>query len=143
MNKRGQEEAGPVPKETLNIIIAVICILGLIALAVALYVHYTKNQDLENAKSSLTKLVSDINSGLNQSQIYNPTDWLLMSFYSADTGYFPKVCTANGWTKCLCMCVNDVGAAANPTCDNDGTCQQSDFFVNGQTSLGAGWNIPI
>ena len=141
MNKKGFLLA----EETLKIIIGVIAIILLIVFLVALYNNYTGDQFLTQAKSSLTNLVSIVNSGATSSDLYNPTDALLLSFSSSNNGYFPKLCTSNGWAKCLCICNNDIGAATSPTCDESGNgiCQQSDFSVNGQTYVGAGIGVSV
>ena len=139
MNKRGFL----IGEETVKIILAVIAILVLIVFIVYLYNAYTQNQQLEQATSSLANLVTQITSGATQVNIYNPSDWLLMSFPSNNqVGYFPKICTNNHWTSCLCICINDLSAATYPECDisGSGICQQSNFVVSGQTHVGAGLN---
>lgn len=130
-------------EETIKIILAIIAILFLILFIVYLYNNFTQNKELDEAKSTLANLVTQLNSGASQFNIYNPTDWLLMSFAPINGGYYPKSCTANKWAKCLCMCINDLGAATNPTCDDDGICQQSDFVVSGQTNVGAGTGVNV
>jgi len=133
-------------EETVKLILAVIALLFLILFVVYLYNNLSGNKDLDDAKSSLAHLVSEINAGSSEAEVYNPKDWLVFSFSpSTNDGYVPQTCSNNGWTKCLCFCINDLGAATSPhsVCENYVTCQQSDFSVDGQSYWGAGTGVKI
>jgi hypothetical protein len=114
-------------EETIKIILAVICIAGLIIFIIYIYNGYAGNQDSRNAEATLNHLLSDIKGGVTQEQIYNPQNWVLISFpsQSTDQKNFPPVCTSNKWKTCLCIC-SDVNS-----CSNKGSCVQSDFSVQG------------
>ena len=112
-------------EETIKIILAVICLAGLIVFVIYIYNGYAGNQDSQNAGATLNHIVSDIKGGVTQEQIYNPQNWVLISFpsQSTDPKNFPQVCTLNKWKTCLCIC-SDVNS-----CSNKGSCVQNDFSV--------------
>ena len=126
-------------EETVKIIIAIIAILFLILFIVYLYNNFTQNKDLTNAKSSLTDLISQINSGATQANIYNPSGWLLSSFTSSPV--MPKMCTTNKWINCICLCIKPAGSVHQPqtACDTSGICQQSDFSLVGDATFIVTW----
>lgn len=134
-------------EETVKIILAVIAILFLIILIVYLYENFTTNQELEQAKSSLTHLITEINSGSQQVEVYNPVDsidpWYIASFPQSGDTALPKSCSSLNWKSCLCICESTFLPQHPETivnlfntkytldfCNTDsGTCQQSDFKV--------------
>jgi hypothetical protein len=140
MNKRGFRL---IAEETLRIIIAVLCIIGLVLLAVDIYNTFvTTNTDLNHAKDTLTKLVNAINSGDTRFEItqpYHPTSdvnniWMVLSYpqmVPVGTTIMPKQCKFSGWDSCLCICKIDTSESKGG-CDNVGTCQESSFTVAGQ-----------
>jgi len=127
MNKRGFLLA----EETLKLVLAMICIALLAYLLFSLYQANEDSKDLKLAKESLNFLMSEINSGKNRVDIYNPTDWQLgiwphvanvvvrSGAYRIDVGtQFPSSCSNLGWTSCICICKEDTAKS----CDDGGTC---------------------
>jgi len=125
-------------EETLKIVIALISIGFLAYFLSALYFSSQNSKGLEFAEASLEHLVNEINSGSDNVEIYNPEDWVLVSFPIGDVR--PKSCFNLGWEKCLCICdeafntLSDSGLAED--CDDVGICLESDsVVVNGKIKL--------
>jgi hypothetical protein len=142
MNKRGFL----LGEETVKIILAVIAILFLILFIVYLYNNFTQNKDLTNAKSSLANLVSQINSGATQVNIYNPPDWIIISWPQQIGGTVVSFdqCTKNGWSNCLCFCQQPPATQPNDfnlACRATATCQKTDFTVAQQDAIEKGIRI--
>jgi hypothetical protein len=102
LNKKGFLLAS----ETLKIIIAVICIIFLIALLYSLYYSVTGQEKVKQAQESKDKFSSEIvriNNGgefLEQGiHIPNPSGWFIMGFVGEDKK--PNLCTGQ---NCLCIC---------------------------------------
>lgn len=110
MNKRGFFLA----EETMKIMIAVICIGLLLFVLGKMYYTYTFTKDVQQAKDTLARIETEINSmkedGQREIMIYSPEPslstvdyWILISF---DDTKKPKFCTEKGWKNCLCFCKN-------------------------------------
>ncbi len=71
------------PETTLKFIIAVLCIIALVYLAVSLYSLFIVKSELAQARSTLEKIVARVNS-LNDEEsselINSPKDWVLISY---------------------------------------------------------------
>jgi Tfp pilus assembly protein PilE len=145
MNKKGFL----LGEETVKIILAIIAILVLIVFIVYLYNNYTQNQDLTNAKASLASLVSQINSGATQFNIYNPPNWVLSSWSSSTSpiihgaANMPSQCSTSKWNNCLCLCAAPGGSVKTflVACNTKGTCLPSNFIVQGD-DINFGNNLP-
>ncbi|MDO8528873.1 MAG: hypothetical protein Q7S06_03205 [Nanoarchaeota archaeon] len=98
MNKRGFL----LGEETVKIIIAVICLVVLVYFLVSLYIS-NQNKELKLAKASLEHLITDINAGRVETEIYNPKGWGIASFSTKDEKK-PKICLNKDWNNCLCIC---------------------------------------
>ncbi len=123
-------------EETVKIIIAVICLVILVYFLFSLY-QANKNKDLELAKASLEKLITDINSGKTETEIYNPKEWGIVSFSSERR---PDFCINKGWEKCLCICAAPKGDInLRWACNLNGVCQENDFHATGDKD----WLVPI
>lgn len=117
-------------EETVKIIIAVIGLLILVYLLASLYIT-NRNKELELAKASLEHLITDINAGRTETEIYNPKEWIIISFSSSQKNINPKLCFDKGWDNCICiMCV---AAGTRPNCigqaNSDFPCAETDFSV--------------
>ena len=131
-------------EETIKIIIAVICIVALVYFLASLYLA-NRNKDLELAKTSLEKLITDINAGRTETEIYNPNTWVISSWEYNCNGdkekSLPEYCLNKGWQKCLCICPYAAGAGNYPaitTCHKNGACLENDFSIveKSWTSMG-------
>jgi hypothetical protein len=120
-------------EETLKIIIAIICILGLVYFLVSLYIINKGNKNLEFANESLEHLISEINSGRERVEIYNPKDWDISSFKKPER--IPNQCLSKGWESCICICQPAGTHAIKTTLDACnialGICKESEFVVEG------------
>ena len=123
-------------EETLKIIIAIICILVLVYFLISLYMANKGNKELEQAKASLEHLVSEINSGREQVEIYNPDGWYISSFpQTIEGGILPDYCSGRRWENCICICGVDIKKkAGKEKCDNLGTCLENEFIMGGGLS---------
>lgn len=100
--------------EVLRIIIAVLCLILLIMLAVQLYSIFTRSNELEQAKATLNEIIAK--AAVLQKEgdktdllIINPKNWVIISFPEA---------------KELCMCtLKDSKVQAD--CEKKGTCQKT------------------
>jgi hypothetical protein len=128
MNKRGFL----LGEETVKIILAAIAIIFLILFIVYLYNNYNQNKLLDEAKGSLNNLITQINSGATQINIYNPKAWFLSSWphdFATAKNILPKPCLDNGWKKCLCICeFESIGCGEGGVA---GICVQNDFVITG------------
>jgi len=133
-------------EETIKIIIAIICVVFLVALVIGLYNNFSKNKDMAYAKSSLDHLISSINAKETQVEIYNPSGWHIASFpqtlVAKGGSTMPKACSSVGWTNCICI-YNLQGSFfgvpnAADSADKEGICQQSDFVVSGASAANTG-----
>ncbi len=123
-------------EETIKIIIAVICIVGLIALVVGVYNNFSRNKEMEYAKASLDNLMNQINIQNTEVDIYNPNNWFISSFPQKDSGgnsILPKSCSSVGWKSCLCIykLSNALKLNVAESVEKEGVCRQSDFEVVG------------
>lgn len=126
-NKRGFLLA----EETLKIVIALICIGFLAYFLIALYFSHKDGQNLEFAKASLEHLVQEINSNSPTVEIYNPKNWVVVTWPSdIVTGTdawikkdvkeksMPDSCTNMDWKTCVCICKDRKAE----DCDKKGIC---------------------
>lgn len=120
-------------EEAVKLILAVIAILFLILFIVFLYNNFSQNKELEQAKASLDYLVTQIESGSSQAEIFNPKNWGVASFPFGDDK-IPKSCSSVGWEKCICMCkYNSNAKSSRGSClgtINQITCVENDFTIN-------------
>jgi len=129
MNKKGFL----LGEETIKLILSVIAIIFLVMFIVYLYNNFSQNKELEQAKSSLTHLITEIAAGSAEVQIYNPKDWGVASFSSKEN--FPKPCLTAGWSSCICIC-KIIGTSVHTTklsclaTNSEITCQNNDFAIN-------------
>jgi hypothetical protein len=126
-------------EETLKIIIAVICISFLVYFLISLYMKNSESKDLEMAKTSLERLIKEINVGHDSVEIYNPKGWFVISwpkdvnkriFYmpwkiNTLKNVKPLFCENLGWDNCLCICNGD----SLDDCENQGICLESSTEV--------------
>jgi hypothetical protein len=122
-NKKGEEVIGLLPTKVVKLVLAVICILILVTLAVKLWF----NSSAEQAEASL-KLISNeierLNSGGAENsagmQIPNPAGWDILSFTENEK---PNLCVGE---KCICVCdvnfLDNVKSQAGK-CDKKGVCE--------------------
>jgi hypothetical protein len=118
--------------ETLKIIIAVVCIVFLIALLFSLYYSLTGKEKVKQALESKDKIALEItrmNNGgefLEQgTHIPNPSGWFVMGFVGEDEK--PNLCTGQ---NCLCICEGTF-LGLDPfnlnlqikKCDKEGACE--------------------
>ncbi len=109
-----------------NLIIAIVCIIILLAVGNKIYWMFSEKSDLEKAETNLKVLMERIqmlkdSSGENSAElfVYFPINWVLRS-YSRD---FPK---AECYTKQSCLCI-----CQKPDCANNiaKVCNGLDFIV--------------
>jgi len=137
-------------EETIKLILAVIAIIFLVIFIVYLYNNFSQNKELEQAKSSLTHLTSEISAGSTEVSIYNPKEWVLSSWLSSNSpiipgaANMPKQCLNSNWDSCLCLCARPGGAVKTflVACDTNGICIQNDFSVE-DDEIEFGKNLPI
>ncbi len=118
--------------EVMKLIIAAICIIGLIALLVGIiYLFISGGNKLNYAKAvmkgenGLTKTIEKINSegGNASKQIPNPSGWGIFSFTATDKK--PNSCVGS---NCLCICpglsigIFKVDERQANKCDSEGIC---------------------
>lgn len=88
-------------EETLKIILSVIAIGFLAFLLFSLYNTNKHSQELELAKESLDFLIQEIDSQRTEVQIFNPEEWIIISW--PHRGIIPNSCSNLGWTGCVCI----------------------------------------
>jgi len=102
--KSKRADMGPLPTETVKILIAVLAIGVLAILAYQLYSIFTTQSDYEKAKASLNNIVETIdyiqknNLLKGEVVVLNPKEWTIVP-YSAGNG--PSSCLGK---DCLCIC---------------------------------------
>jgi hypothetical protein len=148
MNKKGML----LGEETLKVIIAVISITFLIFFLVSLYLSSTRNKDLEMAEASLEHLITEINAGRTEVEIYNPIggfeegviegikgkfkNWFILSWSSEK--FLPDSCISAGWDKCICICEGGLNKGEEifaKRCDEEGTCLENEFFIEARSGI--------
>lgn len=90
-------------EETLKIIIALISISFLIYFLTALYFTSQNSKGLEQAEASLEFLIKEINDGRDEVEIYNPKDWVILSWPYGNENKLPNSCSNLGWGDCVCI----------------------------------------
>lgn len=125
IKKSKKAEGNFLGEHAVNIIVAVICIVMLIALGVIIYNNFIANKiKLEQAQSTLDQIMNKIsllkNEGDNESLlIYNPAGWALSYQDSMIAGERPAVCQTH---KCLCICLySSDKKTLFANCDNTNT----------------------
>lgn len=119
------------PEEVVRIVIAVLCIIVLIFLAVQLYSIFTRSNELEQAKSTLNEIVAK-SKGL--SEVGKQTDLLVLSPGTKNdwriVSYPDKNVPSNSQ---LCICpVAKIDSDQQNECNQKGICQkiQTDILSN-------------
>lgn len=126
-----------------NVVRLLLAVVGILIIAYLLFrliTAITTNHDSEQAQSSLNILIGGINSKFTEVQIFGPSGWYITSFPAKTSigkvsSMVARQCSDNGWKNCICVYKGDfhnpsvVGSA--DTVDFTGTCQQSDFVVQG------------
>ena len=116
-------------EETVKLIVAVISILFLILFIVFLYNNFSKNRELDQAKSSLESLIMQIESKSTSAEVYNPTEWAIVSFSGEN---LPDKCSQAGWENCLCICDPALSNTNSKlACNSKGICKENDFEIIG------------
>ena len=79
--------------------------------------------------------MSEINSGKDKVDIYNPKEWFLGTwpheveeggwFFKQKWKQFPKTCSNLGMESCICICKED----SAESCDNSGICLDNKGFL--------------
>lgn len=112
MNKRGM-----LLPETLKILLAVICIVFLILLAIQLYSLGKSKTRIEQAKSNLDDLkirISNLKEGENVDfLLISPAEYALTSWpltAKDGTSFMPSQCSSKNWQNCICLCEYPIGA---------------------------------
>ena len=113
-------------EETLKIILGVIAIGFLIFFLVALYNSGKTSKDLEFAKSSLEHLVEDINLEVEEIEVFNPENWLIVSWPKGNSG-IPLSCSNLGWNNCICI-IKDINFARKPITKIPGTASETELL---------------
>lgn len=110
--------------ETLKLIIAVLCIMLLIYLAVSLYGLFFKKTAIEQAKENLKQMSIKINKieksekSENQFLLESPSKWFLIAFPYKDGVETPKQCNK----YCICICPLEDKSNALKDCSSLGAC---------------------
>ena len=131
MNKKGEEE-DLLMSETINLIVALLCIAALIGLIVLVYFALTTNQNTRyalesvNGKNGIANETKRINAdGVNNSNFFvpNPSGWFIFSFVGEDIK--PNKCAG---ANCICICegvtlnILDWQKRQLNKCDDKGSC---------------------
>jgi hypothetical protein len=117
-------------EETVKIVIAVVCIIFLIALLVSIYFSVSGNQQAKEAEASMKDiLIPEINKIDNGGEanaegilVPNPAGWYIFSF--ADGEKKPNKCAGE---NCICICSADWFNQLK-TCDSKGACYVSSIL---------------
>jgi len=111
-------------EEVVKIILAVLCILLLVMLAVQLYSIFTRSNELEQAKATLNELLGKADM-LDESGKH--TDMLILN---------PGMIKGHEWrilaypdNKEVCICPADKASEQKDTCKRKGVCQKRDYEV--------------
>lgn len=103
INKKGNL----LSEETLKIIVALVCIILLVSLLSGIYNNYTKNKQLEMAKSTLSQFKESASLKHESFDAFNPVSSTFSKFYlvSWNEGIqLPNNCANVGWVSCVCIC---------------------------------------
>jgi len=90
-------------EETLKIIIAVISIGFLVYFLTALYFTNQDSKELEQAEASLEFLIKEINDDRKEVTIFNPEDWVILSWPHGNENKLPDSCSSLKWESCICI----------------------------------------
>ena len=96
-------------EETLKIIIALVSITFLVYFLVSLYFANQDSKDLELAEESLEFLISEIERGATEVEIYNPVNgfkryWYMFTWPTEGDQIKPQACLNFEWENCVCIC---------------------------------------
>jgi hypothetical protein len=128
MIKRGLNKKGFfLAEETMKILLAVICLLFLVFVLGRMYYSYATDDELQQAKDTLTAIEKEVNSIVGDDSreiiIYSPKSWFLAGFSGQD---MPDFCTEKKWSNgCLCICSSTIKpwiTNMKGNCNNEGTC---------------------
>lgn len=114
-DKRAEEIVLP---ETLKLIIAVLCILALVYLAVSLYTLFTVKSKLVQARGTLKEIMSELQGDWEGKQfksvlINSPKDWRIISYQEE---------------KLICICPRESNKEAqSKICNTQGICEKIDL----------------
>jgi hypothetical protein len=127
MNKKG---VAWLSEETLRIVIAVLCLVGLFLVLYGIYNANKDSTNLDLAKNSLKDITNRLANKEEQIRIYQVQSWTISSWPNGAD--MPAQCTNNTWSHCLCMCAARTDPYTTPAiaCDSLGTCMQSDFNIS-------------
>ena len=95
------------PKEVLNIVLAIACIVLLVYLGYKLYGLASEQHELQQARAHLTNIMGIISAlenaggGERSYILYSPKGWALSGWPYANTK--PKSCKEE-WKSCICFC---------------------------------------
>ena len=115
--------------EFLKIILAVMCILGLVLMATKLYGILDRRTQMEQAKGSLKEMVAEINSLKNLNDVGDylytaPKGWTLFMFKKDQIGQ--SSCMGK---TCLCLCPKSDAES----CPNEGVCENLNLEFSSST----------
>ena len=122
--------------EIMNIVLSIIGILVLIGLVVLLYSNFTNSHRIEQANSSLSKIVSNIETLLENPEqsesnilIESPNEWGIVSWPYGLYEKMPAKCLID---YCICIC-SDFGDAEDSLegCNKEGVCA----YVSNKTNV--------
>lgn len=113
--------------ELAKLILAIMCIIVLLVIAVELYANFSGETLTKQAKANLDQIKAIIdNLQVGEEQIYNlmsPPGWFLVGFpdHGVTPELMPKECTKNNWKDCLCLCESE-NAVPSASCNDLGFC---------------------
>lgn len=121
---------GIIKTEFPKILLAVICILILVALAFRLYYVFKGDKEKEKAQADLTNLDAKLQLNKDTEILLEPVgseDWYLISWPQGEK--IPDFCKKRLWNNCLCVCKKkDVTLAIYTTledCNLNSICVES------------------
>jgi len=138
---------------TINILIAVLCILILIGVGVKFYNNF-KEREIQVAQENLNEIFELIN-GLQENQpreyvMLTSEGWVLSGWPSKlltiNADLSPDICLSNKWKNCVCICKTDEVEEMQDVllaCNTNNLCKEikyAQFIVNPASS---DVNVPI
>lgn len=128
--------------EVLKIVVAVLCIIALIYLAVSLYGIFISKSRLQQAKAEMdeiTRVIYSLKEGETKKYLLlTPANYILIG-WPMETKYEifrPDICLKNLWKNCICLCkfkgkdiIEEVlgGIRVQPVldeCNREGICKE-------------------
>ncbi len=125
-------------EKTVEMVIAVLCIVVLIYLGVRIYTTSTSTGNLEKAQNNIDKIGLALGeakkSGFSTVFVLQPTDWVIISWPYKFYGDKPNKCKA---TYCICICDalnSQVSASSDESfvnkCNANGICFDSNERID-------------